>query len=45
VDKELDWNDKILIDNYDECSPVGVSYEELYQHFKKRLEGEKTNGD
>ena len=32
-----DWEDKVLISNYDECSPVGPEFEEIYQNFKDRL--------
>ena len=32
-----DWDTHILINNYPECSSVGVSYEELYQAIRGRL--------
>jgi len=38
--KDIDWDTKILKDDYPECSNVGLSYEELYQAFKERLREE-----
>jgi len=35
--KKFDWESLLLIGTCPECSPVGASYEELYQQFKARL--------
>ena len=34
---KIDWEERVLKDAYPECSNVGLSYEELYQEFKKRF--------
>ena len=38
--EKIDWDTKVLIDNWPECSNVGISYEELYQAFLKRMKEE-----
>lgn len=39
---KIDWEDRVMIDDYDEAS-VGLSYEDLYQAFKERMERERAS--
>lgn len=39
--EKIDYEEKVLVDTYPECSNVGPSLEEIYQAFKKRLNKEK----
>ena len=37
---KVDYEEKVLVDTWPECSNVGPSLEEIYQAFKKRLSKE-----
>ena len=42
MSKKIDWDDRVLIDAYSECDNVSLSYEEIYQIFKERMQEEEA---
>ena len=33
----IEWNDRLMVHDYPECGPGGITLDELYAMFKKRL--------